>query len=91
MSIIDPDPDAEFLRIMEGVELEEPTDTIDYTTLNDIELSTEYDGVRRALFETGELHNHNATGYAGELHSKFSAINVEMRRRWRPTGKEEDQ
>lgn len=76
------DSDEEFLRIMEGVELEEPTDAIDYTTLDDVELSRQYDLVRRELFVTDQLHNHNAVGYAGELHSKFAAINAEMRRRW---------
>lgn len=76
------DSDEEFLRIMDGVELAEPVDATDYTTLDDVQLSKEYDVVRRELFVTDQLHNLNATGYAGELHSKFAAINAEMRRRW---------
>lgn len=82
MSMMDEDPDAIFMQIMEGVELSEPTDAIDYGTLDDQELTKAHSKVRTELFHSGELHNHNPVGHAADLHSQFAAINHEMRRRW---------
>lgn len=77
----DLDPDEEFRKIMEGVELEEPTDAIDYTKLDDVQLSKEYQNVRQELFSTNQLHNKNPIGRAAELHSQFMAITAELHRR----------
>jgi hypothetical protein len=82
MSVADPDPNEIFMQIMEGVVLEEPTDAVNYTLLDDVELSKAKASVRAELFAMGEIHNHNARGRAADLHSQFSAINAEMRRRW---------
>lgn len=84
MSMMDMDPDEEFMKIMEGIELEEPTDAIDYTQLTDIELAKEYDRIRTTLFKMDELLNLNATGEAAALHSQFAAVNDALRRRHRP-------
>ena len=88
MTVFDPDPDDIFAQIVAGITLDEPTDTVDYTTLDDVALSKAKQEVRRELFEMDQLRNFNATGRAAELHSKFAAINAEMRKRW-PNNPEE--
>lgn len=85
MSILDEDPDEEFNKIIFGLELEEPEGAIDYTQLEDVPLSENYDQVRRRLFEIGELHAMNPVGEAADLHSMLAAIQTEMTRRWKPT------
>lgn len=77
----DTDP---FDEIVKGVILSDPSEhAIDYTKITDQELLSEYSQVRQELIRTDEISNLNASGVAGDLHSRFAAINTEMRRRWR--------
>lgn len=76
------DPDDLFLQIMEGVELEEPTGAINYRELEDDELAETHSALKTALFNMGQLYNDNPRGEAADLHAQFSAVNVEVRRRW---------
>lgn len=86
MSMIEPpDPDDLFLQIMDGVTLQEPSDTVDYTQVSDMDLARAHSQTRSELFKLGALTGQgamNPTGRAAELHSRFMAINAEMRRRW---------
>lgn len=83
MSIMDDDPDAAFLAIMGDIELAEPTDAVDYRFLSDQDLAKAHSEVRTELFHMDQLHNLNPVGHAADLHSRFAAINHEMRRRWK--------
>lgn len=92
MAIMDEDPNEIFRQMMEGVELEEPTDAINYSLCTDEELAIHYDRVRRALHEMegpdgrSGLHTFNAnTQEMRDLQSQFSAINHELRRRHKPS------
>lgn len=89
MAVLDPDPDDIFAALMEDVILEEPTDAIDYTQLDDVELMKAKASVKQELFDMGELHSKNPRGRAADLHSQYWAIDAAMRARW-PHSEETD-
>jgi hypothetical protein len=70
-----------FFEIIEGLDIEEPTDVVDYSTLDDVSLAEHYGLIRLTLHVTGALHDPNPTGKAADLHSQWAAINAEQRRR----------
>lgn len=82
-------PDDEFARMMEGIELEEPDDVTDVTTLTDIQLMDLFHDVREQLGEEGEMFSDlqhtfgskESTREGRDLHSTRLACLVEMRKR----------
>lgn len=71
-----------FLEMVADLEIEEPMDVVDYTTITDSELAVAFSEIRARLFRMKELFTPNPIGEAAELRSKMAAINTEMRRRW---------
>lgn len=83
-----PDPDDIFAGMMEGLDLEEPTDVVDVTVLNDKELLDLFEDTRQALLEAGEMltdldeFGAVASSQEGrELQSTRAACLIEMRKR----------
>lgn len=81
------DDDDEFARMMEGVDLAEPTDVVDVTTLDDKTLLDRFADVRDRLKEGGmfsdlqSLGSRSGTEEERALHSERAALLVELRKR----------
>lgn len=81
MAMIEPpDKDAEFLRIMEGESFDTDTeDVLNVTTLDDMALLNLYHTLNDALKALGEqLQLTNSTDEGRELHSRRTAVRVEL-------------
>lgn len=85
----DEDPDEIFRQIMQDVVLAEPHGAIAYHLLTDVELSMQYHTVRKELHDSDTMFELNPVGRAADLHSQWSAIGHECRRRW-PQGEPPD-
>lgn len=71
---------SDFESIVEGVELEYPTDFVNYASLTDLELMLAYDSVRTQLLDLKEMINPK-TREGRDLHSERAAMLVEINRR----------
>lgn len=83
MSLLEPeDPDDIFASIVAGMDVEDPDDVIDLSTLTDAALSSRFNDVREALLAIGEMHPDAVpTAEGRELHSIRAACLLEMRQR----------
>lgn len=81
------DDDDEFAKMMEGLDLAEPTDVLDVTALTNLELVDRYADVVNRLKESGMFSDlQSLGGRAGtqeerDLHSERAALLVELRKR----------
>lgn len=82
------DDDDEFARLVEGIEIAEPTDVVDVTTLNDKELLDRFADVRERLKDEGGMYSdlqslgsRQGTAEERELHSLRLALLTELRKR----------
>lgn len=82
-----PTMDDPFDQIVAGLDLEEPTDVVDVTTLSDLDLVDLYANVRQDLLGSGQMPADlkecvvDATDEGRSLHSLRVALEVEMRKR----------
>jgi hypothetical protein len=82
-----PTMDDPFDAIVAGLDIEEPTDVVDITSLTDLELVDMCANVRQELLESGQMLGDSpvsaihATHQGRELHSLRVALLVEMTKR----------
>lgn len=65
--------------LLEG--LEEPMDVVDIHAMADLELLGYNEGIRKALYDLGEMHGEPRSDEGRELHSRRSACMIELARR----------
>lgn len=74
------EPPDDITSLLESLEFDEPTDVTDFTKLDARALLDEYNRVQRELTDRGELVDAE-TPEGVELHSRHSALLVELHRR----------
>lgn len=74
-------PDAsDFDAIVANINVDEPDDVLDVTTLSRAELAQRYNAARRQLTELNEPV-HPLTDRGRQLHSERGALRIELRKR----------
>lgn len=89
MATLEPEDDDAVLAGLFGQlgDLDEPTDTVDFTKLTDLEISERFNAVRDRLNELDQMHSDTglskvaSTPEGRELHSERAALLVEMSKR----------
>lgn len=61
--------------------LEEPTDVVDLSVMDDLELLGYHQGIRKALYDLDEMHGEPRSDEGRELHSRRAACMIELSRR----------
>jgi len=73
-------PDDPFDQIIAGIDLSEPTDVVDVSTLSDPEISFEIAKLNNLLIDMGQVR-YPHTQEARDIHSMRNALIVEQARR----------
>lgn len=74
------DPDEEFFKIIEGIELTTDVEEIDLSKLSNFELSSKFNDVRRKLADLEErIDPHTEEGI--DLHALYHGYLLEMKKR----------